>query len=58
VHCATNTTDDFLIGGARFKVEARLIERLEQFVGALEEESAQLIVPILGRTFHEVTSLR
>jgi hypothetical protein len=55
---AANTADHFLIAGTRFELKARLIERLKQFVGALKEESAQLTAAILGRTFHELTSLR
>ena len=53
-----DTTDDFLIGGMSFKLKPRFIERLQQFAGALKEESAQLAVAILGRTFQELTSLR
>src|SRR6266481_9133583 len=53
VHSAANPTNHFLIAGTRFELEAGLIERLEQFVGALEEESAQLAAAILGRAFHE-----
>ena len=58
VHGAANTADHLLIAGTRFELESRLIERLEQFVRALKEESAQLTAAILGRTFHELTSLR
>jgi hypothetical protein len=58
VHGAANTADHLLIAGTRFEIESRLIERLEQFVRALKEESAQLTAAILGRTFHELTSLR
>src|SRR6266446_4502001 len=58
VHSATNPANHCLVAGTGFELEAGLIERLEQFVGALEEQSAQLTAAILGRTFHEVTSLR
>src|SRR6267142_3696647 len=58
VHSAANPANYFLIAGTRFELESRLIERLEQFVGALKEESAQLTAAILGRTFHELPSLR
>jgi hypothetical protein len=58
MHGAANTTEDFLIGGLGFELETGLIERLEHLVSALEEESAQLTAAIVGRAFHELTSLR
>jgi hypothetical protein len=58
MHGATDTTDHFFVSGARLEFEPSLVERLKQFVGALEEESAQLAAVILGRTTHVWTSLR
>jgi len=58
MHSATDTTDYFLVSGARLEFEPSLIERLKQFVRALKEESAQLAAAIVGRTTHELTSLR
>ena len=58
VHGASDTAEDFLIGGTGFELEPGLIERLEHLVGALEEKSAQLTAAIVGRAFHELTSLR
>jgi hypothetical protein len=55
---ATDAPDDFFIRGTRLKFEARLVKRLEQFVGALKEQSAQLAAAILGTTTHVLTSLR
>ncbi len=55
---AANTTDHFLVAGTGFELEASLIERVEQFVRAFEEQGAQLTAAIVERTFHEVTSLR
>jgi hypothetical protein len=58
MHGATDTTDHFLVSGARLQFEPSLVERLKQFAGGLEEESAQLAAAILGRTTHVLTSLR
>ncbi len=58
MHGAPDTAKHFLVSGVRLEFEPSLVERLQQFVGALEEESAQLAVAILGRATHEGTSLR
>jgi hypothetical protein len=58
VHSATNAANHILISGARLEFEPSLVERLQQFGRSLKEESAQLAAAILGRTAHEVTSLR
>jgi hypothetical protein len=58
MHSSTDTTNDFFVGGAGLKLEASLVERLKQFVGALKEESAQLAAAILGKTTHVVASFR
>jgi hypothetical protein len=58
MHGAPDTTDHILVSGARLEFEARLVERLKQFVRAFKEESAQLAAAILGRTAHVLTSLR
>src|SRR2546421_4348307 len=58
MHGATDTTDHFLVSGARLEFESSLVERLKQFVGALKKESAQLATAILGKTTHAWTSLR
>jgi hypothetical protein len=58
MHSSTDTTNDFFVGGAGLELEASLVERLKQFVGALKEESAQLAAAILGKTTHVVASFR
>src|SRR5712664_1780645 len=58
MHGAPDTTEHILVSGARLEFEARLVERLKQFVRAFKEESAQLAAAILGRTAHVLTSLR
>jgi hypothetical protein len=40
VHTTTDTANDILVRGAQLEFEARFVERLQQFVGALEEERA------------------
>jgi hypothetical protein len=54
---AANAANDFLIGGTRLELKPRLIEGLENLVGALKE-SAQLAAAVLGSTTHVVASLR
>jgi hypothetical protein len=58
VHGATDAAYHILIRGAGLEFEPGLVERLKQFGGGLKEESAQLAAAILGRTTHELTSLR
>jgi hypothetical protein len=58
MHSTADTTDHFLVSGARLELEPGFVERLKQFVGALKEESAQFAAAILGRTTHVLTSLR
>jgi hypothetical protein len=58
VHRSTDTTNHFFVGGAGLEFEPSLVERLQQFVGTLKEESAQLAAAILGRTTHVVASFR
>jgi hypothetical protein len=54
----TDATNHFLVSGTGLEFEPSFVERLEQFVGALKEESAQLAAAILGRTIHVLASLR
>ncbi len=58
VHHAANATDDFFISGTSFKFQSSLVERLQELVGGLEEESAQLGVTILGCKTQLFTSSR
>jgi hypothetical protein len=58
MHGAADTTDHFLVSGARLEFEPRIVERLKQLVRAFKEESAQLAAAILGRATHAWTSLR
>src|SRR6266699_437024 len=55
---AANPANDFFIRGMSLELEPRFIEGLEDLAGAFKEESAQLAAAILGRTTHELTSLR
>jgi len=38
VHSAADATNHFLVSGTRLEFEPRLVERLKEFAGALEEE--------------------
>jgi hypothetical protein len=58
VYGATDAAYHILIRGAGLEFEPGLVERLKQFSGGLKKESAQLAAAILGRTVHELTSLR
>jgi hypothetical protein len=58
MHGAADATNDFLVSRTRFELEPRFVERLEQFAGALKEESAQLAAAIVGEATHVLTSLR
>jgi hypothetical protein len=58
VHSAAHTANHILIRGMSLEFEARLVERLKQFAGALKEESAQLAAAILGLSTHVVASFR
>src|ERR1700676_3937987 len=55
---AAHPPDDFVIGGARFGLQPCLIQRLQQVLGALEKERAQLRPAIVGRVTHEFASVR
>src|SRR5256885_477541 len=54
----TNPANDFLIRGTSFELQARFVEGLEDLIGALKEESAQLAATIVAGTTHVVTSFR
>ena len=58
VHGAANATNNFFIRRTSFELQAGFIERLQQFVGALKEESAQLGAAIVGLTLQPFTSMR
>jgi hypothetical protein len=54
---AADATNDAFVVGTRFELEAGFVERLEQFAGALEEESAKLGAAIFGRTAQGAASI-
>jgi hypothetical protein len=58
VHGATDTAKDFFVGRTRLEFQSRFVEGLEEFRGALKEESAELGAAIVVRTLHPATSRR
>lgn len=57
VHGAADAANDGFVGGTRFELEAGFVERLQQFAGALEKESAKLGAAIFGRTAQGAASI-
>ena len=55
---AAYTTNDLFVGGVRLELQARFVQRLQQFVGALEEQGAQFPAAIIVRTAHVEASER
>src|SRR4029077_9447948 len=58
VYGAANAANNFFVRGTSFELQAGFIKRLQQFVGALKEESAQLGAAIVGLTLQPFTSMR
>ena len=58
VHGAADAADELLIGGLLLEMKAGVVDDLEQFRGALKEESAEFGAAILGQEAQEFTSLR
>src|SRR6202007_1817807 len=58
VHHTTNAADDFFIRGTSFEFQSSLVERLQELVGGLKKETAQLGVAILGRKAQPFPSSR
>jgi hypothetical protein len=55
---AANAANHFFVGRPRLEFETGFVESLQQFCGALKEESAQLARAIFGRSAHVVASMR
>jgi hypothetical protein len=53
-----NAANHFLVGRMRLEFEAGFVESLQQFSGALKEQSAQLAAAIFGLSAHVVASMR
>ena len=58
MHHPSHTSNDFFIRRTSLKFEPRLIQRLEEFVGALKKKRAKLRAAILGRKAQLFTSRR
>jgi len=58
VHNAANAANDFLVGRTRLEFQPGFVEPLQQFRGAFKEESAQLVVAIVGLAAHVAASIR
>jgi hypothetical protein len=55
---AANAPNHFLVRRARFELQTRFVERLQQLRGALKKESAKFVVAIVGLTAHVFASMR
>ena len=58
VNRTADTANDFFVRRTGFELQAGFIERLQQFVRTLKEESAKLGAAILGLLLHPFTSMR
>jgi len=58
MHGSTDAANEFLVGGTCFELQASIVDGLQQFRGALEEERAKFRSPILGQKGQAVTSSR
>src|SRR5258707_7459742 len=58
MHRAAHAANYFFVRRIGLKIEPGLVERLQQLVGAFEEERAQLRVAIVGEQTHAFTSSR
>jgi hypothetical protein len=58
MHGTADATNDLFIRWTRLQLKACFVERLQQFIGALEKDSAKLGVAIFGRLAQEFASTR
>ena len=58
MHGTADATNDLFIRWTHLKLEPCFVERLQQFIRALEKDSAKLGVAIFGRLAQEFASTR